>query len=174
MSLYGFDENKEIEEVYSKNDIDTLIASLNQQIEDLKTVYEYTYTNNDLNGDYYELWSNTTMKVRRSGNVVHLFGTLRLIDGWTFNTNLDSANYMFGLTVAETALGVRLRPNNTLHFICNGTGSAKWMLNIPSDNTDCYITRYNDYKDVASNYSYAGNGTYLPFSATWIVNDEVA
>lgn len=169
---YGFNANKSKETVYTESEVDELLTALSDRITELETVYEYQYTNDDLDTDYYAIYSNTTMKIRRTGNVVHLYGTLELVEGWTFTATPDSPSYPFGLSVAETALGVKLRPSNVLHFVCNGSGSAKWVLNVPSDTSDCYITRYNDYKDTTSNYSYADDGTYMPFSATWIVVDD--
>lgn len=87
-----------------------------------------------------------------SGNIVSVFGELKP----TASIKTSATEIEIAGTIPE-----RFRPGMKMSFLCQGSGSNKWLLSIKTDG-NLYMSRYG-----ISSFETINSGTWLPFSVSY-------
>lgn len=98
---------------------------------------------------------NQTIALYRAGNVISFHGAFSY-DGAAFTSS-----------TAETVVCTipeRFRPTGDVVVLCQGSGTNTWMLRVYANGNVCM----SRYRNAAGVYQQVAEGTWFPFSATWI------
>ena len=150
----------------NSNDVDTEIGTIEDDITSLNN----SITNlGDIDTGWVILsWANNfnthssgqELKVRRVGKIVQL-------TGWATPKSAMTIGADNPKTIC--ILPEQFRPNSSLAILCQGSQMSVFLLDIGASGV-VQVSRYRFTNSTSSTYSSVPSGTWLPFTATWIVS----
>ena len=141
-----------------KDDITSIngdITSLNNSITNLGNI-DTGWVTIPWSNDFTTHTTGHDLKVRRVGKIVQM-------TGWA-----TPKSDMILDTKTICILPEQFRPKTGLTVLCQGSKMAVFMLDIGASGT-VQVSRYRYTNSTSSTYPSVPNGTWLPFTATWIV-----